>query len=30
MKNNKMPYPKVKVFQVNDVSDFPSFDKFKV
>jgi hypothetical protein len=30
MKNNKMPDPKVEVFQINDVSDFPSFDKFKV
>jgi hypothetical protein len=30
MKNNKMPDPKVEVFQINDVSDLPCFDKFKV
>lgn len=30
MKNKNMPDPKVKVFQINDVSEFPGFDKFKV
>ncbi len=30
MINNKIPEPKVEMFQINDVSAFPGIDKFKV
>ncbi len=30
IRNNKIPEPKVEIFQINDVSAFPGIDKFKV
>ena len=30
MINNKIPEPKVEMFQISDVSAFPGVDKFKV
>jgi hypothetical protein len=30
MIKNKIPEPKVEIFQINDVSAFPGIDKFKV
>ncbi len=28
--NNKIPEPKVEIFQINDVSAFPGIDKYRV
>ena len=30
MINNKIPEPKVEIFQINDVSAFPGINKFRV
>ncbi len=30
MINNKIPEPKVEIFQINDVSAFPGIDKYRV
>ena len=30
MMNNKIPEPKVAIFQINDVSAFPGIDKYRV
>jgi hypothetical protein len=30
MLNNRIPEPKVEIFQINDVSAFPGIDKFRV
>lgn len=30
MLNNKIPEPKVEIFQINDVSAFPSINNYKV